>query len=191
MGVVVTASTAFAFLFGWELMTLFSAGLILVEGDSQERRHNLMIYLLMMHVGAAAVVACYFLFLPYSHGLDFAAIRSSAGNLPPATRTLIFLLAFIGFGTKAGIIPLHLWLPRAHPIAPSPVSALMSGVMLKTAIYGFVRFGFDFLGGGPAWWGYLVLFAGAVGYRLDARLLRRMALDKGAIPTSQRCGCCQ
>ncbi|HZL68323.1 MAG TPA: proton-conducting transporter membrane subunit, partial [Candidatus Limnocylindrales bacterium] len=69
---------------------------------------------------------------------------------------------FIGFGTKAGIVPLHLWLPRAHPMAPSPVSALMSGVMLKTAVYGFVRFGFDFLGGGPMWWGYLVLAAGAV-----------------------------
>jgi hydrogenase-4 component B len=180
MVVVATASSAFAFLFGWELMTLFSAGLILVEGDSPERRHDLMIYLLMMHVGAAAVVACYFLFLPYSHSLDFAAIRGAAGNLPPTTRTLIFLLAFIGFGTKAGIIPLHLWLPRAHPIAPSPVSALMSGVMLKTAVYGFVRFGFDFLGGGPAWWGYLVLFAGAVSgilgvlYALSEQDLKRL-----------------
>lgn len=161
MAVVVTASTGFAFLTGWELMTLVSAGLILIEGDSPERRHNLFIYLLMMHAGAAGVAACFFLFLPYSHSLDFAVIRSASAAVPAGIRTLIFVLAFVGFGTKAGIIPLHLWLPRAHPIAPSPVSALMSGVMLKTAVYGFVRFGFDFLGGGPSWTGYLVLFAGA------------------------------
>jgi hydrogenase-4 component B len=161
MMVVVTASTGFAFLAGWELMTLTSAGLILMEGDSADRRHKVFLYLLMMHAGAAAVVASFFLFLPYSHALDFAAIRAASAGLPPGIRTSIFLLAFLGFGTKAGIIPLHIWLPRAHPIAPSPVSALMSGVMLKTAVYGFVRFAFDFLGGGPSWFGYLVLLAGA------------------------------
>jgi hydrogenase-4 component B len=162
MVLVVTASTGFAFLFGWELMTLFSAGLILVEGDAGDRRHNVFIYLLMMHAGAAAVAAAFFLFLPRAASLDFASMRASAALLTSGVRTAIFLLAFIGFGAKAGIIPLHLWLPRAHPIAPSPVSALMSGVMLKTAVYGLVRFGFDFLGGGPAWWGYLVLVAGAL-----------------------------
>ena len=161
MAVVVTASTGFAFLVGWELMTLVSAGLILVEGDSKDRIDNVFIYLLMMHVGAAAVVASFFLYWPFAHGLEFASIRSASAHLSAGARTAIFLLMFVGFGTKAGIIPFHLWLPRAHPIAPSPVSALMSGVMLKTAIYGFVRFGFDFLGGGPSWWGYLVLLAGA------------------------------
>src|SRR5208337_1367803 len=162
MIVVVTASTGFAFLVGWELMTLVSAGLILMEGDSSQRRHNVFVYLLMMHAGAAAVVASFFLFLPYSHDLDFAGIRAAGAVVPAGTRVVIFLLAFVGFGTKAGIIPLHLWLPRAHPIAPSPVSALMSGVMLKTAVYGFVRFAFDFLAGGPSWFGYVVLVAGAV-----------------------------
>jgi hydrogenase-4 component B len=162
MIVVVTASTGFAFLVGWELMTLLSAGLVLMEGDSAERRHNLFIYMVMMHAGTAAVVASFFLFLPYSHTLDFVAIRTASAGLPVGIRTLIFLLAFLGFGTKAGIIPLHLWLPRTHPIAPSPVSALMSGVMLKTAVYGFVRFAFDFLAGGPSWFGYVVLLAGAV-----------------------------
>ena len=162
MIVVVTASTGFAFLVGWELMTLLSAGLILIEGDSAERCHNVFIYLLMMHAGAAAVAASFFFFLPYSHSLDFAAIHTAGAGVPAGIRTVIFLLAFVGFGTKAGIIPLHLWLPRAHPIAPSPVSALMSGVMLKTAVYGFVRFSFDFLGGGPSWCGYIALLAGAV-----------------------------
>jgi hydrogenase-4 component B len=161
MVVVVTAGTAFAFLFGWELMTLFSAGLIVVEGDSESRRHNIFIYLLMMHAGAAAVFASFLLFQPHAAGLDFASMRAAAVLMTPRMRGAIFVLAFIGFGTKAGIVPLHLWLPRAHPIAPSPVSALMSAVMLKTAIYGFVRFSFDFLGAGPVWWGYLVLAAGA------------------------------
>ena len=136
--------------------------LILIEGDSPERRHNVFIYLLMMHAGAAAVAACFFLFLPYSHSLDFAAIRAAGAALPGAIRAAIFLSAFVGFGAKAGLIPLHLWLPRAHPIAPSPVSALMSGIMLKTAVYGFVRFAFDFLGGGPWWSGYAVLLVAAV-----------------------------
>lgn len=162
MVLVVTASTAFAFLFGWELMTLFSAGLILVDGDSEQRRHNIYVYLLMMHAGAAAVFAAFLLFLPYATSLDFAAVRTTAASLPAGIRAAMFVLAFIGFGAKAGIVPLHLWLPKAHPIAPSPVSALMSGVMLKTAVYGFIRFAFDFLGGGPSWWGYLVLAAGAL-----------------------------
>ncbi len=160
MVLVVTASTAFAFLFGWELMTLFSARLILIDGDSEERRHSIFVYLLMMHAGAAAVIGAFLLFLPQAG--NFAQMRASATLMSPALRTAVFLLAFVGFGTKAGIVPLHLWLPRAHPIAPSPVSALMSGVMLKTAVYGFVRFAFDFLGGGPSWWGYLALFAGGV-----------------------------
>lgn len=163
MVVVVASSTFYAFLFGWELMTLTSAGLILLEGDEGERRRNVFIYLLMMHAGAAAVLAAFLAFVPYSGGeMTFAAMRIASASLPPGLRTAIFLLAFAGFGVKAGIIPLHLWLPKAHPIAPSPVSALMSGVMLKTAVYGLVRFSFDFLGAPPSWWGYLVLAAGAI-----------------------------
>lgn len=162
MAIVITASTAFAFLFGWELMTLFSAGLIVLDGDSERRRHNIFIYLVMMHAGAAAVFACFLLFVPHSPGLEFATMKATAALMPAGLRTAIFLLSFVGFGTKAGIVPFHLWLPKAHPIAPSPVSALMSAVMLKTAIYGFVRIVFDFFGGGPAWWGYLIMLAGAV-----------------------------
>lgn len=162
MVIVLTASAGFAFLFGWELMTLVSAGLVLTDADSEDRRHNLFIYLLTMHAGAAAVFAAFMLFSQHAAGLEFADIRTGAALISPAMRTAIFLLAFIGFGTKAGLVPLHLWLPRTHPIAPSPVSALMSAVMLKTAVYGFIRFTFDFLGTGPTWWGYLVLLIGAL-----------------------------
>jgi hydrogenase-4 component B len=180
MVIVVTAVTGFAFLFGWELMTLFSAGLVLIEGDDGERRSKIFTYLLMMHAGAAAVVGAFLVFLPHSVGLDFASLRAAAPLLTTGTRTAIFLLGFVGFGTKAGIVPLHLWLPKAHPIAPSPVSALMSGVMLKTAVYGFVRLVFDFLGAGPEWWGYLVLAAGAASallgilYALSEHDLKRL-----------------
>jgi len=180
MIVVVTAGSAFAFLFGWELMTLFSAALVAVDGDSPERRHNLVIYLLMMHAGAAAVLACFLLFLPYAPGLTFTAIRAAGGVLPPARTIATLLLAFVGFSTKAGVIPIHVWLPKAHPIAPSPVSALMSGLMLKTAIYGLVRFGFDFFPHVDAWWGYTILLAGAVSallgilYALTERDLKRL-----------------
>jgi hydrogenase-4 component B len=162
MVLVVTGSTAFAFLFGWELMTLFSAGLVMIDGSDGERRRNIFIYLLMMHAGAAAVVGAFFTFLPHAAGLDFASMRAGTPMMTAGARSAVFLLAFVGFGTKAGIVPLHVWLPKAHPIAPSPVSALMSGVMLKTAVYGLVRFAFVLLGPGPDWWGYVTLAAGAV-----------------------------
>jgi len=177
---VVTAASAFAFLFGWELMTVFSAALVAVDGDSPERRHNLLIYLLMMHAGAAAVAASFFFYLPLAHGLTFAEIRAAGAILPGHSTIAIYLLALLGFSTKAGVIPVHLWLPRTHPIAPSPVSALMSAVMLKTAVYGLVRFGFDFLPHPAAWWGYLVLLAGMVSsvlgilYALGERDIKRL-----------------
>jgi hydrogenase-4 component B len=162
MVVVVAASTVFAFMVGWELMTLLSAGLILIEGDGEDRRRSLFIYLAMMHVGAAAVLASFLIFVPQAPTLTFEAMRASGGSFPLHVRIGIFLLSFFGFGTKAGIVPLHFWLPKAHAIAPSPVSALMSAVMLKTAIYGFVRLTFDILGPPEPWWGYLVLGAGIV-----------------------------
>jgi hydrogenase-4 component B len=162
MVVVVASSTVFLFMLGWELMTLFSAGLILVEGDGDEQRRNLFIYLVMMHAGAAAVFAGFLLFVPHAPSLSFSAMRAAGSVLPGQLRAVIFFLGLAGFGMKAGIVPLHIWLPKAHPIAPSPVSALMSGVMLKTAVYGFIRITFDLLGSPQPWWGYVVLSIGLV-----------------------------
>jgi hydrogenase-4 component B len=180
MVMVVVASTAFTFMLGWELMTLLSAGLILIEGDSEDRRRSLFIYLAMMHAGAAAVLATFLLFVPQAQTLTFAAMRAAGSGLPGSLRITIFLLSFFGFGMKAGIVPLHFWLPKAHAIAPSPVSALMSAVMLKTAIYGFLRLTFDIVGIPQAWWGYLVLAAGIVTavlgilYALGEQTLKRL-----------------
>ncbi len=162
MVMVVTGASVFAFFAGWELMTVLSAALIFLEGDSEERRANIFLYLLTMHAGAALVISAFLLFAPHTSILDFASIRAAAPTMPAAEKAGIFILAFLGFATKAGIVPLHVWLPRAHPIAPTPVSALMSGIMLKTAVYAFLRFTFDFLSGGPDWGGYVVLAAGVV-----------------------------
>jgi hydrogenase-4 component B len=107
-------------------------------------------------------------------------MRAAATGLPNSLRTVIFLLSFIGFGMKAGIVPLHFWLPKAHAIAPSPVSALMSAVMLKTAVYGFVRLTFDMVGAPQPWWGYLVLGTGiatavlGILYALAENTLKRL-----------------
>jgi hydrogenase-4 component B len=180
MALVVVASSVFAFMLGWELMTLLSAGLILIEGDSEERKRSVFIYLVMMHAGAAAVLATFLLFLPQAGALTFAAMRAAAPGFPASLRTVIFLLCFFGFGMKAGIVPLHFWLPKAHAIAPSPVSALMSAVMLKTAIYGFVRLTFDMLGDPQPWWGYLTLGVGVatavlgILYALAENTLKRL-----------------
>ena len=107
----------------------------------------------------------------------FGDLRAAAAALSPASRDAVFVLALVGFGSKAGIIPLHVWLPRAHPAAPSHVSALMSGVMIKLGVYGLLRVGLDLLGGGPAWWGGAAGRLGAV----SARARRALRAD-GARP---------
>src|SRR2546422_714225 len=110
--------------------------------------------------GAAALVAAFLVLAGGDMTGSFAAMRSA--TLPPATRNVVFLLALVGFGTKAGVIPLHVWLPMAHPVAPSHVSALLSGVVIKMGVYGLMRVALDLLGGGPPWWGGVVLGLGAV-----------------------------
>jgi hydrogenase-4 component B len=163
MTLVVMADNGFFFLIVWEVMSLVSYLLVVTEHEKAEVRYAGFFYLVMTHVGTAFILVAYLVFFQQTDDFSFDGFRHSAASLPEGFRTIAFLAALIGFGTKAGIIPLHVWLPYAHPAAPSHVSALMSGVMIKTAIYGLIRVYFDFLGGAfPWWWGFTVLAVGAV-----------------------------
>jgi hydrogenase-4 component B len=162
MTLVVMADNGFLFLILWELMSLVSYFLVVTEHDKPETRYAGFFYFIMTHVGTAFIMICFIMFFQQNGTFSFDAFRFSGPAIPQAIRTLIFLTALIGFGAKAGIVPLHVWLPYAHPAAPSHISALMSGVMIKTAIYGLIRVYFDFLGGQfPWWWGFTVLIIGA------------------------------
>ena len=162
MVLVVLADSVFTFLFAWEAMSLVSFFLVIHHHRQDEVRRAGYIYLVMTHVSTAFLLVGYLVLFAATGSLDFAGLRAAAPALPPLSRDLVFLMALVAFGTKAGVIPLHVWLPRAHPAAPSHVSALMSGVMIKMAIYGLLRIGWDLIGPGPAWWGALVLTLGAV-----------------------------
>jgi formate hydrogenlyase subunit 3/multisubunit Na+/H+ antiporter MnhD subunit len=161
--VVPAAGSVSTFLVVWELMALSSLVLVLAE-----HRQNPDVspagqwYGAMTHIGLVTILLALVLLATHGGGDSFAAIRSGAASASPAIRSTVFLLALVGFGSKAGAVPFHVWLPRAHPEAPSHVSALMSGAMVKLGIYGIVRVGWDLLGGGPRWWGVAVLAMGAV-----------------------------
>ncbi|NTU78621.1 MAG: hydrogenase 4 subunit B [Chloroflexales bacterium] len=156
------ADNALTFLLSWELMSLGAYLLVLTEHDQPETARAALWYIVMTHAGFAALVAMFLLLAGGDLSASFSAMRAAAPALDPALRTGIFALALFGFGSKAGIVPLHVWLPLAHPVAPSHVSALMSGVVIKMGIYGLVRVLLDLLGEGPAWWGATVLALGAV-----------------------------
>ena len=146
---VFIAADVIAFLFAWELMTLATAALVATEYENLETRRAAYLYLVMSHVGTGALIAAFFILASASGSVSLATLL--AGNvLSGPLRDLVFVLFFIGFGVKAGIIPLHVWLPEAHPAAPSGISALMSGVLIKTGIYGIVRFCAFGLGTPPA-----------------------------------------
>ena len=162
MVLVVLADSVFTFLFAWEAMSLVSFFLVIHHHRQDEVRRAGYIYLVMTHASTAFLLAGFLVLFAAAGSLDFAQLRAAAATLPSLTRDLVFLAALVAFGTKAGVIPLHVWLPRAHPAAPSHVSALMSGVMIKIAIYGLLRVGWELAGPGPAWWGALILALGAV-----------------------------
>lgn len=155
------------FLFLWELLALASLVLVLAEPGRRTVRDAGLSYAAMTHLGFLAVLVGLVLFAEAAgtEGFDamgFDAMRAAAGELSPATRAAVFLLTAIGFGSKAGLLPLHAWLPRAHPEAPSPVSALMSAAMVNLGVYGIVRVDMDLLGPGPRWWGLTLLVAGGL-----------------------------
>lgn len=157
---LVSSSSSIMFLFFWETMSLVSYFLVIFEHQSANVRRAGFIYIVMTHIGTAFIAIAFLLI--YKATGTFSLAGGLAHSIPPNFKTAVFILITVGFGTKAGIVPLHIWLPKAHPAAPSNVSALMSGVMLKTAIYGFVRIAIDVLGAGPIWWGVLVLIIGTV-----------------------------
>jgi formate hydrogenlyase subunit 3/multisubunit Na+/H+ antiporter MnhD subunit len=159
MAFVLLADDAYLFMVAWETMALSSYFLVITDHQRPAIRSAGFLYLLIAHLGAIAILLCFGLLHGGRGDYTFDALR--AAQLQPAWATVAFLLAFFGFGAKAGMLPLHAWLPEAHPAAPSPVSALMSGVMIKTAIYGMVRVIFDLIGNLRWEWGMVVLTVGA------------------------------
>jgi len=160
MGVVL-AGDALAFMLFWELMSVSSYFLVTHEHQHLENRKAGFIYLVMAHMAGLLILGSFATLYAAAGSFEFAAMR--AVSIDPFWASTAFLLAAFGFGTKAGVIPLHGWLPDAHPVAPSNVSALMSGIMLKVAVFGFIRVVWDLMGPGDFqdWWGLLILAAGS------------------------------
>jgi formate hydrogenlyase subunit 3/multisubunit Na+/H+ antiporter MnhD subunit len=158
MVLVVLADDAYAFMVMWETMALSSFFLVTTNHRIPEIRNAGYLYLLIAHIGAIGILLCFGVLQADTGDYTFANMR--AQQLEPFWASVAFLLALFGFGAKAGILPLHVWLPEAHPAAPSPVSALMSGVMLKTAVYGFLRITYDLMPTQFWWWGVVVLAVG-------------------------------
>ena len=164
MILVVTACNGMLFLVAWESMALASYFLVTFEDEHSSVREAGRIYLIASHLGTACLLLFFALLASSTGSLDFSLLAAwgrtqAAGQVRDTLAGVLFLLALLGFGAKAGFMPLHVWLPEAHPAAPSHVSALMSGVMIKTGIYGLLR-ALTFLGPPPAWWGWLLVGIG-------------------------------
>lgn len=155
---VLLADDAYSFMVAWETMALSSFFLVTSDHRIAEIRRAGYLYLLVAHIGAIGILLCYGVLQGNTGDYTFAGMRTLDHGT--VWGGIAFFLALFGFGAKAGMLPLHVWLPEAHPAAPSPVSALMSGVMLKTAIYGMLRVTFDLLHLQVWWWGILVLALG-------------------------------
>ena len=159
MALLVIARNSILFLFGWELMAISAFFLVATEDDEKDAREAGWLYLVAAHAATLCLFAVFAL-LHTVHG-SFALAPLGPAALPPNTATAIFVLALVGFGLKAGIMPLHVWLPSAHAAAPSHVSAFMSGVLIKMGIYGLLRVT-SILGDPPLYWGVVLLALGAV-----------------------------
>lgn len=165
MMLVPAAGSVTTFLLAWELMAAGSLVLVLSEHHRGEVRSAGVFYAVMTQLGFAAILLALVVLSAAGGGDSFDTIAANSGGIPSGTRTAIFLLTLIGFGSKAGLLPLHAWLPRAHPEAPSPVSALMSAAMVNMGIYGIIRIDLEILGQGqpsPHWWGLTLMIFGAV-----------------------------
>jgi formate hydrogenlyase subunit 3/multisubunit Na+/H+ antiporter MnhD subunit len=158
MNLVVLADDAFTFLLSWEFMSLASWTLVMAHHRIADNAHAGFVYIAMASFGTFALLLAFGLLAGPDGSYGFAAIR--ADSPPPWVAGLVLCLVLLGAGSKAGLVPLHVWLPLAHPAAPSHVSALMSGVMTKVAVYGFIRIVFDLLGAPDWWWALIVLAVG-------------------------------
>jgi formate hydrogenlyase subunit 3/multisubunit Na+/H+ antiporter MnhD subunit len=159
MNLVLIADDAFTFLMSWEFMSLASWALVMTHHRQDDNRKAAFVYIVMASAGTLALLLAFGLMAGPEGSYSFAAMR--VHHALPGLAGLVLGLALLGTGSKAGLVPLHVWLPLAHPAAPSHVSALMSGVMTKVAVYGFIRIVFDLLGPPAWWWGVPVLIAGA------------------------------
>ncbi|MGD8936470.1 MAG: hydrogenase 4 subunit B [Thiogranum sp.] len=160
MLMVVVAADAFSFMLAWELMSLSSYFLVVYQHRNAANRRAGFLYLLMAEVGALTILLGFGVLAGFGDGFSFAAMREAP--LTPVWASIAFALGVLGFGMKAGLVPLHAWLPEAHPVAPSHISALMSGVMLKVAVYGFIRFSFDLIGNVHWAWGVALLVIASI-----------------------------
>ena len=162
MMMVVSAHHALFFLIVWEIMSLSYYFLVIYENKEKRNVKAGSVYFVMTHIGTAFIMLSFLLLYAATGSLDFSVIKENIVNIRPVIKNLVFGLALVGFGTKAGMIPLHIWLPGAHPAAPTHVSALMSGVMIKTVVYMFIRIFVDMMSDVPVWWGMVIVTAGAV-----------------------------
>jgi hydrogenase-4 component B len=160
--VVFTAGNVFCFLTAWEVMAISAWCLVTFEHEKPRTRAAGMLFLIMSHAGTGMLMVGFLMLARAAGSMEFAALHRVASTLPPLEQTAVVLLFFAGFGVKAGIIPLHVWLPAAHPVAPSNISALMSGIVIKTGIYGMALVFFDFFEVPPLWAGMMVLATGVV-----------------------------
>jgi hydrogenase-4 component B len=158
---VFVANDLVTFLFAWELMTLTTASLVVTEHEARASRRAAYLYLVMSHLGTGFLIAGFLMLASVYGSLSFATLLSADAAIEPQ-RHILFACFFLGFGVKAGIVPLHVWLPEAHPAAPTSISALMSGVLIKTGIYGLVRVCAFGLGVPRLSWGVLVLVVGGL-----------------------------
>jgi hydrogenase-4 component B len=158
---VFVANDLVTFLFAWELMTLTTAALVVTEHEARASRRAGYLYLVMSHLGTGFLIAGFLMLASVYDSLTFATLLSADAVIEPI-RHILFACFFLGFGVKAGIVPLHVWLPEAHPAAPTSISALMSGVLIKTGIYGLVRVCAFGLGVPRLSWGVLVLVVGGL-----------------------------
>jgi len=159
---VVLSDNAIEFLVFWEIMSISSFFLVIYEYMNKESLKVGIFYFIMTHISGLLLMIMFAFLYKYSSSFDFNEILKYSVNFSAKQKYIVFMLALFGFGAKMGIIPLHAWLPKAHPAAPSNVSALMSGVMLKVALYGFIRVAFVFFTNTPLIFGVIVLLIGTI-----------------------------